>query len=100
MSTRKAVPTKVRSVLSQRELDATSNRERIPVPTNIRLRILERGEKLLMTEIAEEYKKSKSKSKSKSKDLSNVTINFMRNNSSSDNEKYLKLLKKKVIDLN
>jgi hypothetical protein len=49
-----------------------------------------------MTEIAEEYKKSKSKSK----DLSNVTINFMRNNSSSDNEKYLKLLKKKVIDLN
>jgi hypothetical protein len=98
MSTRKAVPTKVRSVLSQRELDATSNRERIPVPTNIRLRILERGEKLLMTEIAEEYKKSKSKSKSK--DLSNVTINFMRNNSSSDNEKYLKLLKKKVIDLN
>jgi hypothetical protein len=100
MSTRKAVPTKVRSVLLQRELDATSNRERIPVPTNIRSRILERGEKLLMTEIAEEYKKSKSKSKSKSKDLSNVTINFMRNNSSSDNEKYLKLLKKKVKDLN
>ena len=47
-----------------------------------------------MTEIAEEYKKSKSK------DLSNVTINFMRNYSSSDNEKYLKLLKKKVKDLN
>jgi hypothetical protein len=98
MSTRKAVPTKVRSVLLQRKLDATSNRERIPVPTKIRSRILERGEKLLMTEIAEEYKKSKSKSKSK--DLSNVTINFMRNYSSSDNEKYLKLLKKKVKDLN
>jgi len=94
MSTRKAVPTNVRSVLLQRELDATSNRERIPVPTKIRSRILERGEKLLMTEIAEEYKKSKSK------DLSNVTINFMRNYSSSDNEKYLKLLKKKVKDLN
>ena len=45
MSTRKAVPTKVRSVLLQRELDATSNRERIPVPTKIRSRILERGEK-------------------------------------------------------
>jgi hypothetical protein len=95
MSTRKAVPTNVRSVLSQRKLD-DSYSKRIPVPTNIRSRILERNKNLLMTEIAEEYKKSKSKSK----DLSNVPINFMRNNSPSDNKKYFELLKQKVIDLN
>jgi regulator of protease activity HflC (stomatin/prohibitin superfamily) len=44
MSTRKAVPTNVRSVLLQRELDDNYSK-RIPVPTNIRSRILERGEK-------------------------------------------------------
>jgi len=96
MSTRQPVATKVRSVLLQRKLDATSNRERIPVPTKKRSIILEREEKLLMIKIAKEYKKTLPKSV----DLGKVTINFLRNNSSSDNEKYFKLLKQKVIELN
>jgi len=95
MGTRIPVPTKVRSVLLQRKLDDTSSK-RIPVPTNIRSRILEREEKLLMIEISEQYKKIKPKST----DLSKVTINFLRNNSAEDDEKYFKLLRQKVKELN
>ena len=70
----------------KRELD-TINRERIPVPSNLRSRTSK--------------KKEAEKNKPKSTDLSKVTINFQRNDSStSENRRYSELLKQRVRDLN